>query len=654
MNVSPVVPWLNMVWSRFSIDTQLEWCTVDLYGEVVGLQKVQPRTPMAMPSVMYRIRPMVPYGPLPALTELSVTPSSTWFPKGCNMAPASQPGLVDGTGWKGPTVWVPIGRVWPPLSQGARGYRGYLWVATRMGTWRSCGHPCKQGPWRSRGHPCIRGTRGPRMYGCHGGPVASRVYGTTRNMGVIFFHWVCVALALIQCVCSSFLSPCPKHGYHGRITRPTEGRPTKAAVLNLSTLPAGSGSSPAVYYPLALPSGWALWTARRMVFRAMGGAGATAGWEISERSRRERTSLQVLSSKSLPPLIVTEQPDFSTLVQQAVSAAMKGLFQQMAMLVVIRRRMKNPGAFAQHHRATAEPWGHPSSTVRVIHLQMKISLAPEITMQGAVGVKRGSVYTAAMTAIAAMIATVGAVRPVMGAEHSMQALSAVTTINRAVDGDVNALNWALNTLNGAMNEAVNAVHRAMKGAVNNGNRATTTVKGAVTARNGAVPVTRNPWNLHPHTVNTVGTATGVICRVTPAIHQVTGITATLRIIHLSATFPAVISLQSTAPHRSPTVAILLATSWLPPYKRETGTELHLAAVPSFPTASDSQDSEPDSMAAFVRSYTQAGLSKEAAAIAGRQGDLQPDVLRHGSQIQLQLSVAGPTNRPQPKVIKQLW
>ena len=32
--------------------------------------------------------------------------------------------------------------------------------------------------------------------------------------------------------------------------------------------------------------------------------------------------------------------------------------------------------------------------------------------------------------------------------------------------------------------------------------------------------------------------------------------------------------------------------------------------------SDSQDSEPDSMATFVRSYTQAGLSKEAAAIAG--------------------------------------
>ena len=35
------------------------------------------------------------------------------------------------------------------------------------------------------------------------------------------------------------------------------------------------------------------------------------------------------------------------------------------------------------------------------------------------------------------------------------------------------------------------------------------------------------------------------------------------------------------------------------------------------TASDSQDSEPDSMATFVRSYTQAGLSKEAAAIAGK-------------------------------------
>ena len=35
-----------------------------------------------------------------------------------------------------------------------------------------------------------------------------------------------------------------------------------------------------------------------------------------------------------------------------------------------------------------------------------------------------------------------------------------------------------------------------------------------------------------------------------------------------------------------------------------------------PTMSDSQDSEPDSMATFVRSYTQAGLSKEAAAIAG--------------------------------------
>ena len=35
-----------------------------------------------------------------------------------------------------------------------------------------------------------------------------------------------------------------------------------------------------------------------------------------------------------------------------------------------------------------------------------------------------------------------------------------------------------------------------------------------------------------------------------------------------------------------------------------------------PTTSDSQDSEPDSMTTFVRSYTQVGLSKEAAAIAG--------------------------------------
>ena len=34
------------------------------------------------------------------------------------------------------------------------------------------------------------------------------------------------------------------------------------------------------------------------------------------------------------------------------------------------------------------------------------------------------------------------------------------------------------------------------------------------------------------------------------------------------------------------------------------------------TSSDSQDSEPDSMATFVKSYTQAGLSREAATIAG--------------------------------------
>ena len=123
--------------------------------------------------------------------------------------------------------------------------------------------------------------------------------------------------------------------------------------------------------------------------------------------------------------------------------------------------------------------------------------------------------------------------------------------------------------------------------MNNGNRATSTVsrvagavKGAATAWNRAVTVTWNPWILHPHTVNTTGTASVDTHRITAAVHQVTGITAILRIIHLPAAVPAVTNLQSTAPHCSITVAILQATSRLPPHKRETGTGLHLAAAPS--------------------------------------------------------------------------
>ena len=126
----------------------------------------------------------------------------------------------------------------------------------------------------------------------------------------------------------------------------------------------------------------------------------------------------------------------------------------------------------------------------------------------------------------------------------------------------------MTAVNGATNGAVNSIYRAMNttkravGTMNNGNRATSTVsrvagavREAVTAWNRAVTVTWNPWILHPHTVNTAGTASVVIHRITAAVHQVTGITATLRIIHLPAAVRAVTSLQSTAPHGSITVAI---------------------------------------------------------------------------------------------------
>ena len=102
------------------------------------------------------------------------------------------------------------------------------------------------------------------------------------------------------------------------------------------------------------------------------------------------------------------------------------------------------------------------------------------------------------------------------------------------NGDVKATHQVMNTVKGAVDT------------VNNGNRATSTVngvagamKGAVTAWNGVVAVSGNPWNFHPHIMNTAGTTTRVIRWGTSTVHQVTVITATLRIVHLPATVPTV-------------------------------------------------------------------------------------------------------------------
>ena len=74
----------------------------------------------------------------------------------------------------------------------------------------------------------------------------------------------------------------------------------------MSTLLKGSGPSPALHYPQILPQ-------RR-------------------EEKGQAPQRTVPCSTSLPPLVVTEQPDFSTLVRQAVTAAIEGLSQRMALL----------------------------------------------------------------------------------------------------------------------------------------------------------------------------------------------------------------------------------------------------------------------------------------------------------------------------------
>ena len=52
-------------------------------------------------------------------------------------------------------------------------------------------------------------------------------------------------------------------------------------------------------------------------------------------------------------------------------------------------------------------------------------------------------------------------RPTRGAENAIQALSAMTPVNRAVDGAVRTVIGAVNTVNGAMNGAMITVDGAV-------------------------------------------------------------------------------------------------------------------------------------------------------------------------------------------------
>lgn len=287
--------------------------------------------------------------------------------------------------------------------------------------------------------------------------------------------------------------------------------------------------------------------------------------------------------------------------------------------MVNKRRKKHPESRRQHHRAAVEPPGHPQSTVGVLHLQIKVSRAPKIVRQAAVGTQGGAmmagkgavhgavgavgtamiatdtammaIATAMFTTAVAMIAmpaatttAVGAVKPVVGAENMRQeALSTMTTITGAtndVDGAVNAMNGAVKeaviAMNGAvkgaviaMNGAISTVHQAMNimgKAMTIGNRALSTMKGiiramrrAMMAENGVVAVIETMWCLHPHIMNTADAATGVTHQVTAAVHLVSGITGTWSLIHLLVTVLAATNLQSMVPHRSPTVVNLQAS-----------------------------------------------------------------------------------------------
>ena len=68
----------------------------------------------------------------------------------------------------------------------------------------------------------------------------------------------------------------------------------------------------------------------------------------------------------------------------------------------------------------------------------------------------------AAAAVTATAAVGGAVRPIREAEIAIQALSAMTPVNGAVDLAVSTVIGAVNTVNGAMNGAMITVNGAVK------------------------------------------------------------------------------------------------------------------------------------------------------------------------------------------------
>ena len=147
---------------------------------------------------------------------------------------------------------------------------------------------------------------------------------------------------------------------------------------------------------------------------------------------------------------------------------------------------RSPGAIASTIRPQRSigvilrtPWkssaSSGSSAGHPLNFHWRFSGAPESTVRGAVDIQWGAVETAAaaVTATAAVVGAVGGSREIhQGSRNAIQALSAMTPVNGAVDGAMSTVIGAVNTINGAMNGAMITVNGAVKWAMN-------TVKGAV-------------------------------------------------------------------------------------------------------------------------------------------------------------------------------
>ena len=140
--------------------------------------------------------------------------------------------------------------------------------------------------------------------------------GTVPRIYGDYTFWVSIASAL-----TLFLSPCPESWSLWK----RQNRPAKrtASVLHLSAFAKRGWPSSAMHHSLS--SQGALWAGLKLIIGAMGWLGTEVTWESQKDTRKtEKEQASGLSASpvpgttSLPPVLVSEQPDFSIFVLRGI------------------------------------------------------------------------------------------------------------------------------------------------------------------------------------------------------------------------------------------------------------------------------------------------------------------------------------------------